>query len=361
MISEPCGLSGGSLDPSPLGDAIPSQPQGAMPTAEVVNRPYKPHARLKRTPLTSRRPSPPGQRRQPGAEGGLKSLDVGCVDHRAFTSLCRGQPGVHRRLRTAHDAPKDPDHSSPSVALDRLGDHEALRQKESWTTPLAGAKRLAQHAQSLLRVARKSVSAKQQALKCSTSTHTSKERPDQVSVALYSHHAAEPQPATNRDRRGQPHHATDDPYPQLIGLNLRQRHSSGLDDVLVKAPALLWAHQLPAMDGAFVQTEGRNDGLQRAAVGHQGHDGRAEKEERRAPLRSGDVIPEGRLGRPRFGLRRGEGPIPLQRRTLCLLTRARRVEAREEAGQALGVLNLSPLPERHHPCESKQSLRLIFV
>jgi hypothetical protein len=43
--------------------------------------------------------------------------------------------------------------------------------------------------------------------------------------------------------------------------------------VLVDAPALPSAHQLPAMDRVFVETEGRNDGLHRAAVGHQGHDG----------------------------------------------------------------------------------------
>ena len=155
VIGEPRGLSWSSLDPSPLlGGAIPRQPQRAMPTAEVVDRPYKPHARLKRTPPTSRHSSPPRQRRQPGAKGGLKSLDVGCVDHRAFASLCRDQSSLHRLLRTADDAPNHPDHPSPSVALDRLGDHEALGQEESRTPPLAGAKRLAQHLERLLRVTR---------------------------------------------------------------------------------------------------------------------------------------------------------------------------------------------------------------
>jgi hypothetical protein len=34
----------------------------------------------------------------------------------------------------------------------------------------------------------------------------------------------------------------------------------------VNSLALPPAHQLPAMDGAFVETEGRDDGLRRAAV-----------------------------------------------------------------------------------------------
>src|SRR5215213_79445 len=55
------------------------------------------------------------QQGQPGGEGGLKALDVGRVDHRVFASLCRGQPGVHRLLRTADDAPNYPDHPSSSV------------------------------------------------------------------------------------------------------------------------------------------------------------------------------------------------------------------------------------------------------
>ena len=36
------------------------------------------------------------------------------------------------------------------------------------------------------------------------------------------------------------------------------------------------AHQLPAIDGAFVQTESRNDGLRRAAVCQMRYDGRDE-------------------------------------------------------------------------------------
>src|SRR5215203_4845609 len=38
---------------------------------------------------------------------------------------------------------------------------------------------------------------------------------------------------------------------------------------------------------------------------------RITQDERRAPLRPGDGVPEGRVGRARFGLRRGEGPLPL--------------------------------------------------
>jgi hypothetical protein len=59
-----------------------------------------------------------------------------------------------------------------------------------------------------------------------------------VPVAPYSHHAAKPQPAADRKRRGQPHHAADDPDTQLVGLNLPQEHPSGLNDVFVNPQAL---------------------------------------------------------------------------------------------------------------------------
>ncbi len=46
-----------------------------------------------------------------------------------------------------------------------------------------------------------------------------------------------------------------------------QKYPSGLHDVLVEALALLSAFVLlPAMDGAFVETEGRNDSLRRAVI-----------------------------------------------------------------------------------------------
>src|SRR5215210_578127 len=132
-----------------------------MPTAEVVGRPYKPHARRKRPPVTSRRPGSPPQRGQPGAQSGLKPLDVGGVDHRAFAPLRTDEPSLDRLFGAAHyHTPKNPDHPSPSVALDRLGDHEAFRQKESRTPYLAGAKRLAKHLERLLRVTGQPVGAK---------------------------------------------------------------------------------------------------------------------------------------------------------------------------------------------------------
>src|SRR5512133_1547239 len=59
---------------------------------------------------------------------------------------------------------------------------------------------------------------------------------------------------------------------------------------------------------------------------------RAEKEGRRAALRAGDGIPQGRVGRPRFGVRRGKGSLPIRRRSLRLLPRARRLGAAQEKG-----------------------------
>src|SRR5215204_166677 len=220
-----------------------------MPTAEVVGRPDQPHARRKRPPVTSRHPGPSRQRGQPGAQGGL-------------------------------------------------GDHEAFRQKESRTPYLAGAKRLAKDLERLLRVTGQPIGAKQEGLESATGAHTFEQLADQGAVAPYLHYAAEPQPATNRKRRGQPHDPTDDPHPQLVGLDLRQEHPSGLHDVLVEASALPAAHQLPAIDGAFVQTESRNDGLGRAAVGQQGYDGRDEGVRLVHPVERGALGGRKGLGAP---------------------------------------------------------------
>src|SRR3712207_611989 len=129
-------------------------------------------ARVLRTSETSRE-----------RKGGLQPLDVGGVDHRRGTALrgLRGsEPLSHLSLRAANDAPKDPNHPSAGVPLNRLGDHDPLRQKKSRPSSLAGANRLTQYLERLLRVAREPVGAEQQALGCSTSAHTKKERPDQM-------------------------------------------------------------------------------------------------------------------------------------------------------------------------------------
>src|SRR3712207_6564067 len=223
-------------------------------------------ARVLRTSETSRE-----------RKGGLQPLDVGGVDHRRGTALrgLRGsEPLSHLSLRAANDAPKDPNHPSAGVPLNRLGDHDPLRQKKSRPSSLAGANRLTQYLERLLRAAGEPVGVEQQALGCSTSAHTKKERPDQMPVAPHLHHAAKPQPATNRKRQCQPHHAADDANAaQLIGLTLPQEPSPGLNDLFVNPPALPPALALPARDGTLVQRKGRDYGLWRAAVCQKRHDG----------------------------------------------------------------------------------------
>ena len=130
VISEPCSLSRGSLDPSTLGvGPALYQPQRAMRSAKVVDRPDQPHPSLHRSPLTRRRTRFAHQRDKPGAESGLKSLDVGGVDERCGSALGGSEPLSHFSLRAADHAPKDPDHPSAGVPLHRLGDHEPLRQR----------------------------------------------------------------------------------------------------------------------------------------------------------------------------------------------------------------------------------------
>ena len=102
-----------------------------MRSAEVVGCPYNPHARLQRRPQTCRRTSPARQLGKPRAEGGLKPLDVGGVDHRRGTALRASEPGSHRGLRATNDAPNHPDHPSPGIPLDRLGDQEPLRRNRT--------------------------------------------------------------------------------------------------------------------------------------------------------------------------------------------------------------------------------------
>jgi hypothetical protein len=154
-----------------------------MPTAEVVGRPDQPYACLKRPPLTSHRPGPSRQRGQLEAQSGLKPLDVGCVDHRAFAPLRAEETSLDRLFRAAHYTPKNSDHPAPSVALDRFGDHEAFWQKESKTSYLAGAKRLAKHLERLLRVTGQTIGAKQKGLESVTGVYTFEHRANQAAVA----------------------------------------------------------------------------------------------------------------------------------------------------------------------------------
>jgi hypothetical protein len=66
-----------------------------------------------------------------------------------------------------------------------LGYHQTLRQKEPRAPSLAGAKRLAEHLERLLGVARKSIGAKQKSLESATGAHAFEECADQAAVALY--------------------------------------------------------------------------------------------------------------------------------------------------------------------------------
>ena len=61
-------------------------------------------------------------------------------------------------------------------------------------------------------------------------------------------------------------HRRDDADTQLIGLNVGQEHSTGLDEMFVDALTLPPALALPARDGTLIQREGGDDGLRRAAV-----------------------------------------------------------------------------------------------
>src|SRR5215216_541056 len=66
----------------------------------------------------------------------------------------------------------------------------------------------------------------------------------------------------------------------------------------------------------------------------------AKKEGLRAPLRTGDGVSQGWVGRSCPGLRRGEGSLPLQRQPLRLLARARRLSALEEEGHDEGAMRI---------------------
>src|SRR5215217_6215363 len=82
---------------------------------------------------------------------------------------------------------------------------------------------------------------------------------------------AEPQPASDLHRGGQPVDPADRLDPDLVGLHLQKHHLLGLDEVLMYPPALQAGFLLPAGDGALIEVEGGDDGLHRTAVSKQRH------------------------------------------------------------------------------------------
>ncbi len=235
VIGEPRSLSRSPLDPVVGACDLPSvvrKTQSTMRPAEVVDGAHQPHPRLKRRLLTHHRPATPAhQRSQPGAKGGLQPLDIRGVDHRLLSALGGPQPLSHLSLRTAHDAPENSNHPPLGVAFDGLSDHDSFRQKESRTAALSGAKWLTQYLQRLLGVSCQPICAKQKGLESATGTHAFEQRANQRAITLQLNHPAESQPTCNRDRRSQPHYPSHNPHPQLISLDLCQKHPSGLHDV----------------------------------------------------------------------------------------------------------------------------------
>ena len=158
--------------------------------------------------------------------------------------------------------PKDPDHPSAGVALDRLGDLSPSG-KTSRAVLACRCEWLAKHLERLLRVAGEAVGAKQQALECPTSANTNKERRIKCRSRLFAPHR-QAKAATDRNAEATTP-PTDDPDTQLIGLNLPQEHSSGLNEVFVNPPALRPLSRCQRRRYARPK-EGRNDCLRRAAV-----------------------------------------------------------------------------------------------
>jgi hypothetical protein len=90
------------------------------------------------------------QRGKPATEGSLQPLDVGGVDECLLSALGGSEPLSHFSLRAVNHAPKDPDHPSAGVPLERLGDLNPLRQEKLRPSSLAAANRLAKYLERLL-------------------------------------------------------------------------------------------------------------------------------------------------------------------------------------------------------------------
>src|SRR5215211_329561 len=87
---------------------------------------------------------------------------------------------------------------------------------------------------------------------------------------MHPYDAAEPQAASDLQRRSQPHNPAHYPYPEFVGLNLRKLHVPGFHQVLVHSPALRASFFLPASDRPLVQAKGGDYGLDRRTIRQQG-------------------------------------------------------------------------------------------
>lgn len=192
------------------------------------------------------------------------------------------------------------------VPLDHLAQQQARLHDQPWPTAVTRPHGVAEDAREGGDVAGQPVHAHQQGGALGAGPHPLDQTGNQRQVPLGAHLPAQPQAERHGQRQGHPDLAPDDLHPQLVGLDMPQVHPPLLHQVLVHPLAVRPGPRLPGGDGALVQPEGGDDGLERAAVAEQ-------SQHQRHQVRSLLEPVEGRVPG------RGEGPATAPARVPPLL------------------------------------------
>ena len=200
------------------------------------------------------------------AQGSVQALDVGGVDGRRVLGLA--QHGLDLAAGALHNTPQHADDVLLRILLDDLRDQDAVPgPQDRSTAPLAGhrlAKDLLNHAH----VSPEPIGAEQHGPAERTGTHTLDQLPQQVTIALRTQDAAQPQARTDLQGTGYPDDATLLFDAQLVQLDLAQL-TRLLHQPLMHLLAVLTGAGLPLAHRAFIELERHDDRLHRTAIRHE--------------------------------------------------------------------------------------------
>jgi N-acetylneuraminic acid mutarotase len=236
-----------------------------------------------------------------------------------------GNENVDLASAEVYDPELDRTHAPPLVALDDLRAEQSTPDPKRRLPASACRDLISQGLARGPHIRAQPVRTHQNAADERRATHPTHQAPDERQITIDREFAAEPQARTDHHGHRHPTDRALDSHPQLVGLHLPEL-SRLLDEVLVKALAVRASAREPRGDRAFVEAEGGDDGLKRAAVGQQGQDDR------------------GRLGWRTQAIEDGPGPLGERRSALsadqaALVSRmhADVAFARLPPGRAVGV------------------------
>jgi multiple sugar transport system permease protein len=255
---------------APIDWQVNGHAQAAMMGTEVVDRANQIHGLVQGRRLTSQCTAATHQGCHARAKGGIQPLDIGCIDSAPALGLSHQGPDLsHRSL---HQPSLDPDHSFSHVALDHLSNAEIVPRSQTRRPRLSQADRFAKDGPDGMYVGLTAISAEQQGPTQSTGADLLHQDRDQLRVAARAEHTAQPKTRTHLQSHRHPDHTALDLHPNLIPLHLAQ-FPRPFDQVLMYLSTMLPGSFLPTDHRPFIQTEGRHDSLNWAAMSQQGdHD-----------------------------------------------------------------------------------------